>query len=128
MRLFPSLFITSAVVIGAGLGGRSAPAPAASQPSTWYRCGAGATLEVMGTASRCTFSPVVVLEPLVACARGWWVVVDGAAGADGCSNGAQIVNRTCAAGVTLVIVPKREDRCERVAARVPEPPQTAVQA
>jgi hypothetical protein len=128
MRLFPSLFVVAAAVLCAGLGGRGATAPTAGQPSTWYRCATGATLEVMGTASRCTFSPVVVLEPLMECARGWWVVVDGTAGADACSNGTQTVSRACAAGVTLVVLPKREDRCERVAARAAEPPQTAGQA
>ena len=128
MRLFSSLFATGAVVMAAGFGGRSTPPPLADTASTWYRCATGATLEVLGAASRCTFTPVVVLEPLAECARGWWVVVDGAAAADACSNGTQTIQRSCSAGVTLVVVAKREDRCERVAARAPEPPQVTVQA
>lgn len=127
MRWFGRLFATGLIAVGVGPAGSTVVWPRSDTPSLWFKCPTGAKLEVVGAGARCTFAPVVVLEPAADCELGWWVVVDGAskpAGADACSNGTQTVRRTC--GATLVVVPKGLDRCERVSSRSAEPPKIPV--
>lgn len=128
MRVLHGLLAAGALLLGSGFASTAVHRP---MPSTWYKCATGASLEVVGTGTRCTFAPVVVLDAMTECAAGWWVVVDGAAwpaGADACTNGTRTVNRSCAPRDTLVVVPKGGDRCERVSVRAPEPPKTPVTA